>query len=348
VRHNNEEGGQSQYGPGVSRNNRLPPGCQWLTKFQAWEFKHPDFKANNKDALDNIRRKAPVPRKPNQASDEPAPTPHMDMVNGQLVATQQQMEALQQRYNELSMHHGMIFQELVSLQKTVVNHEHIIQNVMSYLHTIDNQRRRESKTGDPFQQQNQHTPGQQMQQEEEPPSPLAHADRLLSELNADTVLNSKNLEHMNEISMRMHPQSTPPPLGLRPGSRGPHSTTPSSATMRYNDLDNMVYPIGQNNGIDPMYSAHINNIPYPMPITKVEPSDVPTAPGVQPRKKFVIDPGWVRQPRILLVEDDMTCRRIGGKFLATFSCGVENAVSNSLAHKDVMLTNYSRLTASSL
>jgi len=301
--------------------------------FQAWEFKHPDFKANNKDALDNIRRKAPVPRKPNQPSDEPAPTGQMDMVNGQLVATQQQLETMQQRYNELSVHHSMILQELIGLQKTVVNHDHIIQNVMSFLHTIDNQRRRESRVIDPFatQQQQQGSTshsGQPLAQEEQPASPLMHADKLMSELNADSILNSKNLEQMNAVSLRINGSlSTPPPMGgMRPGSRGPHSTTPSSTTMRYNDLDNVVYPVGQTNGIDPMYSEHVHNIPYPMP-TKIEPTEIPIAPNVQPRKKNNMDPGWIKPPHILLVEDDPTCKRIGGKFLYAFSCVVEYAVS---------------------
>lgn len=258
----------------------------------------------------------------------------MDMVNGQLIATQQQLEALQQRYNELSMHHSMILQELIGLQKTVVNHDHVIQNVMSYLHTIDNQRRRESKVVNPFapqqgQIEQNNAQQQQMIPEDEPASPLAHADKLLSELNADSVLNVKSLEQMNESSLRMNNAiSTPPPHNIRPGSRGPHSATPSSSTMRYSDLENMVYPVGQNNGIDPMYSEHIHNIPYPLP-TKPEAAPEPVmAPGLQPRKKNNLDPGWLRQPHILLVEDDPTCRRIGGKFLYAFSCNVDYAVSN--------------------
>ena len=60
---------------------------------------------NNKDALDNIRRKAPAPRKPNAVAEELVPTQQMDLVNTQLVATQQQLQQLQERYNELSMHH---------------------------------------------------------------------------------------------------------------------------------------------------------------------------------------------------------------------------------------------------
>jgi osomolarity two-component system response regulator SKN7 len=94
--------------------------------------------------------------------------------------------------------------------------------------------------------------------------------------------------------------------------------------MRLENLDNLVYPVGQNNGIDPMYSEHINNIPYAMPPKAPETSDKP----VEVRKKGQFaDPGWIRPPQILLVEDDPTCRRIGSKFLYAFHCAIDSAVS---------------------
>lgn len=94
--------------------------------------------------------------------------------------------------------------------------------------------------------------------------------------------------------------------------------------MSYGDLDNVVYPIGHSNGIDPMYSGHIHNIPYVEPPMKVS---TPVLTQTEGRKKSsAIDPGWVRQPQILLVEDDQTCRRIGGKFLYAFQCHVDSAL----------------------
>ncbi|RMY55197.1 hypothetical protein D0863_13390 [Hortaea werneckii] len=322
VRHNNEEGGQSPYGPG------------------AWEFKHPDFKMNNKDALDNIRRKAPAPRKPNPIADELIPTQQMDLVNTQLMATQQQLQQLQERYNELSMHHSMLLQELIGVQKTVVNHEHVMGYVMNFLNSVDAQRRRESKVGNPFAPNGASAPGatsegrpqQQMPDEDIPASPLQHASKLLSEVNADHILNTRNLEQMNETHMRMNAALTTPPPdlaqrnGTRSSSRGapPHSAT-SSTSMSYGELDNMVYPIGQTQGIDPMYSEHIHNIPYQVP-PKAQEGNVAPQQEVSRKKSTTIDPGWIRQPQILLVEDDQTCRRIGGKFLYAFHCSIDSAL----------------------
>ncbi|KAF2724184.1 response regulator receiver SKN7p [Polychaeton citri CBS 116435] len=322
VRHNNEEGGTSPYGAG------------------AWEFKHPDFKANNKDALDNIRRKAPAPRKPNAMADEFLPSQQMDLVNTQLVATQQQLQQLQERYNELNMHHSMLLQELIGVQKTVVNHEHVMQYVMNFLNTMDAQRRRESKVANPFAPPtNGNAPngagppaGSERSiasiEEDMPASPLQHASKLLSEVNADNIINPQNLEQLSEARMRMNAAlTTPPPdvAGPRARAAGPHSAT-SSSTLSYGDLDSMVYPIGTTQGIDPMYSEHINNIPYPMPPKQSEAGFPPPAPADGRKKSTTIDPGWVRPPQILLVEDDQTCRRIGGKFLYAFHCQIDSAL----------------------
>ncbi|KAF2147258.1 uncharacterized protein K452DRAFT_293715 [Aplosporella prunicola CBS 121167] len=319
VRHNNEENGQSPYGAG------------------AWEFKHPDFKMNNKDALDNIRRKAPAPRKPAaNPEDMVIPTQQMDMFNTQLVATQQQLQQLQDRYNELSIHHSMLLQELVGMQKTIVNHEHIMQSVMSFLHSVDAQRRRDSRLVHPFPAEggaaahngNVDPANQQMApvENDAPASPLQHASKLLSETNADVMLNPRNLEHMNELAMRMNGTLTTPPPdfsrnGTRPASRGaaPHSASSSASVRVGGDIDNLVYPVGQSNGIDPMYSEHLPNIPYPMP-TK------PIVTAEQRKKSAQVDPGWIRQPQILLVEDDQTCRRIGSKFLYAFNCSIDSAL----------------------
>lgn len=293
---------------------------------------------NNKDALDNIRRKAPAPRKPNAMSEEMIPTQQMDLVNTQLVATQQQLQQMQERYNELSMHHSMLLQELIGVQKTVLNHEHVIQYVMNFLNSVDAQRRRESRVGgNLFSMANGNGPDGRAPvpippEEDIPASPLQAASKLLSEVNADHMLHTRHLEQMSEAQLRLNSSLTTPPPdlalhnGTRSSSRGaqPHSAA-SSTSMSYAELDNMVYPIGATQGIDPMYSEHINNIPYPMP-TKGSDGIPPLAPDMARKKSSNLDPGWVRQPQILLVEDDQTCRRIGGKFLYAFNCAIDSAV----------------------
>ena len=291
--------------------------------------------------MDNIRRKAPAPRKAPQIVEEAAPTQQIDLVNTQLVATQQQLQQLQQRFDELNMHHAILTQELIGVQKTVLNHEHVMQNVMSYLHSIDARQRRNSKVGGPFANQEEgpvsvHTNTDPIHQqasslEDEPASPLQNASKLLHDLSADDQLNSKNLEIMSsDLHNRSGAMSTPPLDGRKP-PQAPTSAGSSSSvgyTNLHGDSEAIVYPVGHSNGIDPMYRDHFPNIPYPMP-SKENEIETPVAAPVSRKKSTQVDPGWVRAPQILLVEDDPTCRRIGGKFLYSFRCAIDSAVSLS-------------------
>jgi osomolarity two-component system response regulator SKN7 len=116
--------------------------------------------------------------------------------------------------------------------------------------------------------------------------------------------------------------------------------------MRLENLDNLVYPVGSSNGIDPMYSEHINNIPYAAPPAKAVDTEAPKFQEGR-KKSTIADPGWIRPPQILLVEDDPTCRRIGSKFLYAFHCAIDSAVSTNVYDQEVALTIHS-LTVSKL
>ena len=271
----------------------------------------------------------------------------MDMVNSQLVATQQQLQQLQDRYNEMSLHHSMLVQELISVQKQVVGHDHVMQMVMSFLHSVDARQRRDSKQSLGYQGDGgsgpgiDHGPQQISPLEDEPASSLQNASRLLSDLNADTQLNYQKLENISEMQNRANGAiSTPPPDAASRGHARPSASAGSSTSMGFSKLhqgenDAVVYPVGQQNGIDPMYSEHVNNIPYSLPM-KEEHTDQRRPPIIDTRKKSTqIDPGWIRQPEILLVEDDQTCRRIGSKFLLSFQCRIDSAVSCVVANVEL-------------
>ncbi|KAJ6090191.1 hypothetical protein N7486_009006 [Penicillium sp. IBT 16267x] len=315
VRQNNEENGQSPYGQ------------------NAWEFKHPEFRANSKDSLDNIRRKAPAPRKQTQSNDDSAPTQQIDLLNQQILAQQQQIQHLSDRYAQLTVDHQLMLQEVMRVQKTVLNHENVIHQVMTYLLSVDARQRRDSKAvGFQGQGSTMSPMGQVGAVDDEPSSPLQQASKLLNDMNAEIQFNLPHMDAANDPQKAANaaPIATPTMDASRNGMVRPATTVPPNPAMVYpkmgNDLEQVVYPVGATNGIDPMYSEHINNVPYPMP-TKTE-VDTAEARRQQPenRKKSTnVDPGWMRSPRILLVEDDATCRQIGGKFLYSFSCVIDTA-----------------------
>jgi osomolarity two-component system response regulator SKN7 len=258
----------------------------------------------------------------------------MDLVNSQLMATQQQLQHLSERYQDLAQGHVVLLQQVVNLQKFVKNHDGVMHRVMGFLHSVDAQRRN-SRSGGQF-----GAPGMGLANglpsdsvDDHPASPLQQASELLDEFSAENLPN-KELEQMTHDYHLRHDYSTPP--NDHAGSNiAPHSGK-SSHHIGYpvgNDLDNMVYPVGHTNGIDPINSEHINNIPYSLPLNGMLPvsaipdmlTDGNATPG---QKKGVADSGWgLQKPRILLVEDDKVCARIGSKFLQAFECGVETAVS---------------------
>ncbi|PYH91503.1 stress response regulator/HFS transcription factor [Aspergillus ellipticus CBS 707.79] len=315
VRQNNEENGQSPYGQ------------------NAWEFKHPEFRANSKESLDNIRRKAPAPRKQAQTNDDSVPTQQIDLLNQQIVAQQQQIQHLSDRYAQLTVDHQLMLQELLRVQKTVLNHENVIHQVMTYLLSVDARQRRDSKAAAPFQAQGQAgstmSPSQVASMDDEPSSPLQHASKLLSDMNAEIQFNLGGLESVGEPPKTAAVVATPALEGP-PRNGVPRAPTAANANqaMVYSkmngEIEPVVYPVGATNGIDPMYSEHVNNVPYPMP-PKQELDETRRQFPENRKKSANVDPGWMRSPHILLVEDDATCRQIGGKFLYSFHCVIDTA-----------------------
>lgn len=309
VRQNNEDGQQSQYGP------------------NAWEFKHPEFKANSKDTLDNIRRKAPAPRKQGQVADADVPIQQIDLMNQQMVAQAQQIQMLEASNHELRVNHQTMVQEMVRLHRTVLNHDRVMQDVMKYLNSVDAQQRRNSKILFPNANEaagttltpTSQTVGPQAD-DEAPASPLQHAQQLMQEYNVDTQLNFPGFDQIANSF----------PTATTNGIRGPGSAH-SSTSMGYSklsdgQLEQMVYPTGGNNGIDPMYSDHLPNIPYPLPGKEADPTELRTKFADNRKKSNYSDPNWARSPRVLLVEDDPTCRQIGAKFLYSYSCQIDTAL----------------------
>jgi osomolarity two-component system response regulator SKN7 len=248
------------------------------------------------------------------------------------VAQQQQIQHLSDRYAQLSVDHQLMLQETMRVQKTVLNHENVIHQVMNYLLSMDRQRR-DSKAVNFPQAGTTMSPSQVGTGDDEPSSPLQQASKLLNDMNAELQFNMNGVDSMNDpqkATVVSTPTMDPNARNgsLRPPNAAPPNPNPALVYPKMTgDLEQVVYPVGATNGIDPMYSEHINNVPYPMPPKQeVDPSDARRQFPDNRKKTNNVDPGWVRSPQILLVEDDAPCRQIGGKFLYSFSCVIDTAV----------------------
>lgn len=267
-------------------------------------------------------------------SEDAFPAHQIDLVNGQLVATQQQLQQLSERYQELANGHMVLLQQVVALQKFVKNHDAVMHRVMGFLHGVDAQRRNSRSTAGFINGASGMSAAMQGDgpQDDHPASPLQQAEQLLQEFSAEN-LQIRELEQMSQAyNMRSSSYTPPSDHNVSQMAQGSENTGASVPYVLTNDLDNMVYPVGQTNGIDPVKSEHIHNIPYGLPPNGMMPvenmQEMVSESTSNNRKKNLVEAVWgPTKPRILLVEDDKVCARIGSKFLQSFECGVDIAVS---------------------
>ncbi|KAI5297638.1 hypothetical protein KEM56_004655, partial [Ascosphaera pollenicola] len=168
----------------------------------AWEFKHPEFKANNKDSLDNIRRKAPAPRKPPPGADDSVPSQQLDSLAQQFASQSQQLHNLSERFTQFSVDHYSLIQEVQRVQRNVMGHHQVIHFMMTYLHSLDSHQKPANASvaaaaaaaaaagGYP----SDITPPV----DDAPDSrPLVQAQKILAELSSENATNLQSIDGMN-------------------------------------------------------------------------------------------------------------------------------------------------------
>lgn len=288
--------------------------------FKVLEFKHPYFRADSKDGLDNIRRKAPAPRK-SQVTEDFTTSQHISVISEQLTATQQQVQQLQELYAEVSQTNRLLVNEVMTLQKMVNAQKQAQHEMLNHLSPYDG-RNRGGMIG-----QSINSNGSRDVDDGVPE--LRRARELLSSVAPDTA-SDRELE-------RLHDMYAAP-------SESAAMITPVSMPLLHDPMTDLsrypVYPVGQTVGIDPFHSDHIHKIPFAIsnegtPSTTISSETAISAPAPIAATSATATPGtdrstpqWgARKPRVFLVEDDPTCAKIGIKFLNSMGCEVEHAVS---------------------
>lgn len=285
---------------------------------QVLEFKHPYFRADSKDGLDNIRRKAPAPRKP-QVTEDFTTSQHVSVISEQLTATQQQVQQLQELFAEVSQTNRLLVNEVMSLQKMVNAQKQAQHEMLNYLAPYDGRSR-----GMMGQSMNSNGTGDV----DDTVPELRRARELLSSVTPDAV-SDRELERLHGMY-------------AAPSESAAMMTTPVTMPLLHDPMTDLsrypVYPVGQTVGIDPFHSDHIHKIPFAIP-NEGTPSTIasdppvsapapvsnqaPTAPAMDKSTSL-----WgAKKPQVFLVEDDPTCAKIGIKFLKSMGCEVEHAVS---------------------
>ncbi|KAM0456838.1 hypothetical protein ACHAPV_007129 [Trichoderma viride] len=293
------------------------------------EFKHPYFRVDSKDDLDNIRRKAPATRKP-QVAEDFTTSQHVSAVSEQLTATQQQVQQLQELFADISQTNRLLVNEVLTLQKMLNAQKQAQYEMLNFLSPYNHNRNNgmmahqmSSNGGIPSSDGDENVPE------------LRRARELLSSVAPDTVAD-RELERLHDIYESPADSAT--------------MVTPVSMPMMHHDPMNdisryPVYPVGQTVGIDPFHSDHINKIPYAMPNENSsgsldqhqqhtpQPNHMNSAPGPSLDKPALL---WgQKKPIVFLVEDDGTCAKIGIKFLKSMGCDVEHAINGADAYSRI-------------
>ncbi|KHO01045.1 response regulator-like protein [Metarhizium album ARSEF 1941] len=300
------------------------------------EFKHPDFRADSKDGLDNIRRKTPATRK-SQVTEDFTTSQHVGVVSEQLTATQQQVQQLQELFAEVSQTNRLLVNEVMTLQKMLNAQKQAQYEMLNYLSLCDRGSR--GLVGQPINSSGSN-------EVEEGVPELRRARELLASVMPDTV-SDRELERLHGI------YATP--------SESAALITPVTMPPMHDPMTNLsrypVYPVGQTVGIDPFQPDHIHKIPFAIPIeatpstttttmsgeaTISAPSSISTVPAkTEPSSTDRSAPMWgPKKPQVFLVEDDPTCAKIGIKFLKSMGCEVEHALDGADAF--VRVSNVSR------
>lgn len=297
------------------------------------EFKHPYFRVDSKDDLDNIRRKAPAPRKP-QPPEDFTTSQHVSVISEQLTATQQQVQQLQELFAEVSQTNRLLVNEVLTLQKMINAQKGAQHEMLNYLTVYPG--RTNAMMTRPM-ASNGAVP--QTDVDESAPE-LRRARELLASVAPDAIAD-RELERLHDVYGPMTDSSA--------------MVTPVTMPMLHDPITDLsrypVYPVGQTVGIDPFSSDHIQKLPYAMPGDAVGAAGLadphhhtqqhtPTSAGPTPvmgaaapansREAPAIWGG--KKPHVFLVEDDPTCAKIGIKFLKSMGCEVEHAPDGAEAY----------------
>jgi osomolarity two-component system, response regulator SKN7 len=140
---------ESQFGEHVSL---VPPpisrpfsSCPFffLLLHKSWTFRHPDFHADRRDALENIKRKVPTARKPVSARGPQGESPSPSSVT--VEALQAQVERLVQTQDDMSAHirhlesnYQNVLTEMVNFQRNMAQQDGLMQNLISYFLQMEN------------------------------------------------------------------------------------------------------------------------------------------------------------------------------------------------------------------
>ncbi|KAK9475331.1 HSF-type DNA-binding-domain-containing protein [Dipodascopsis tothii] len=275
----------------------------------AWEFKHPDFQLHNKTQLDNIKRKAPAQRK---APTDEISSEQITKLEAEIDALKAANVSLSKSLDSVLSNYEHTVNNLVTLQRSNEVRDELLRTLLAHLQTYGvSQSRFVGPSVVEFNQTGGSIPGGRPEDFQ-----MDIMNDLFKKVQAassstSTQLYNQQQQILLDGSKRQHerPQD-------RPSQHGPSESTASSILISHN---------GRADGDMDVDMAHDGVLDYSRA------SKSPTVPVLQ---------AWAVAPKILIVDDDATCRRVSVKFLQQFGCEPDIAVDGLAAVNKLNMSKY--------
>ncbi|KAI9065063.1 hypothetical protein FKP32DRAFT_1602611 [Trametes sanguinea] len=185
----------------------------------SWTFRHPDFHADRRDALENIKRKVPAARKSTGRganSPSPASSASVEALQAQIERMQRDQEEMAAHIRSLETNYQNVLSEMVNFQRNMAQQDGLMQNLIQYFLQLENGKVKTEQLSNP-------APGTYAP-DPNPFLPATEAQRMMGAY-PDGDIARASLAQMNEISRRAEPPqflSAPTPSAA-PGG-GPSSS----------------------------------------------------------------------------------------------------------------------------
>jgi len=185
----------------------------------SWTFRHPDFQADRRDALENIKRKVPAQRKPSATKNSsaaasgntpasPASAPSPSDTAG-VQAMQSQIDRLSRTVEEMSQHirglernYQNVLGEMVNFQRNMAQQDGLMQNLIQYFLQIENGKQQTQGT-QPKEEGGSNTAGSSaLPSTDNPFVPVSEAQRIMGGSYSESIIARASFEQMNEMSRR--------------------------------------------------------------------------------------------------------------------------------------------------
>ncbi|KAJ7459624.1 HSF-type DNA-binding-domain-containing protein [Mycena galericulata] len=287
-----------------------------------WTFQHPDFHADHRYALDNIRRKVPVQRKSPSSESGTSPNAQVEFLQAEVTSLQTQLVSLGTGLREAVSHiqvlehsHQTSLDDLVALQHVMAQQEKLVARLIQRDHGLNVTASGDSQGSPSFESRSPAFLARQTQGQTQTSTGDSRRDT-----GSSSTTSIPDWKAYRELAVRMGMPSGSTasseegwsPEGLTAWPSESDRTTNASAVLEQSVFTRRARSSsGSGSGIHNTRSGPQRG-----------------TPAVSMRRSMFM-PRWAIAPHVLLVEDDATSRKLGSKFLQLFGCTIDSAADGA-------------------